>query len=74
MRNKQRADFNEINDLRSFFHDIDTSFNQHKGIIGLLFKSALSMFSKVILKDIIHNLCRKENVLHIGQGILLFDN
>jgi len=74
MRNKQGADFNKIDDLRGFFHDIDTSFDQHKSVISFLFQSALSMFSKMVLEDIIHNLCRKKDVLHIRQGILLFNN
>jgi len=57
VRNEERADFDKINDLRNFFHGVDTSFDKHESIVGFLFQGVLSMFRKVIFQDIIHNLC-----------------
>ena len=57
MRDKEGADFNEVNDLRNFFHSVDTSFNKHESIVGFLFQSVFSMFRKMVFEDIVHDLC-----------------
>ena len=57
MRDKEGTDFNKVNDLRNFFHGVDTSFNKHKSIVGFLFQSVFSMFRKMIFKDVVHDLC-----------------
>jgi len=57
MRNKERADFDEVNDLRDFFHGINTSFDKHESVVRFLFQGVFSMFRKMIFQDIIHDLC-----------------